>query len=101
MFIEPVDLREIDKESANIYEAVIVAAKRARQINDDNKIEYNALVSTIPTTSGDEEGEEFDNPAQLKIALDFEKREKPHVQALGELLEGNIKYDYKNKPAEE
>ncbi len=101
MFIEPIDLREIDKEAANIYEAVIVAAKRARQINDDNKIEYNALVSTIPTASGDEEGEEFDNPAQLKIALDFEKREKPHVQALDELLEGKIQYDYKNKPSEE
>jgi DNA-directed RNA polymerase omega subunit len=101
MFIEPIDLREIDKEAANIYEAVIIAAKRARQINDDNKIEYNALVSTIPTASGDEEGEEFDNPAQLKIALDFEKRDKPHVQALDELLEGKVEYDYKNKPAEE
>lgn len=100
MFIEPVDLRVIDKEAANIYEAAIIAAKRARQINDDNKIEYNALVSTIPAAAGDEEGEEFDNPAQLKIALDFEKREKPHVQALHELLEGQIGYDYKNKPAE-
>jgi DNA-directed RNA polymerase subunit K/omega len=101
MFIEPVDLREIDKKAANIYEAAIIASKRARQINDDYKIEYNALVSTIPTAAGDEEGEEFDNPAQLKIALDFEKREKPHVQALHELLDGEIKYDYKNKPAEE
>lgn len=101
MFIEPIDLREVDKEAANIYEAVIVASKRARQINDDNKIEYNALVSTIPTASGDEEGEEFDNPAQLKIALDFEKREKPHVQALEELLEGKIGFDYKNKPVED
>ena len=100
MFIEPIDLREIDKRAANTYEAVIVASKRARQINDDNKIEYNALVSTIPTTSGEEEGEEFDNPAQLKIALDFEKREKPHIQSLTELLKGEIGFDYKNKPSE-
>ncbi len=98
MFIEPVDLRKIDQEAANIYEATNIIAKRARQINDENKIEYNALVSTIPTAAGDEEGEEFDNPAQLKIALDFEKREKPHVQALHELLDGNIKFGYKNKP---
>ena len=98
MLIEPVDLRQIDREAANIYEAAIVAAKRARQINDENKIEYNALVSTIPTTAGDEEGEEFDNPAQLKIALDFEKREKPHIQALYELLDGEVGFDYKNKP---
>ena len=101
MFIDPVDLRQIDKEAANIYEAVIIAAKRARQINDENKIEYNALVSTIPTAAGEEEGEEFDNPAQLKIALDFEKREKPHIQALHELVEGDIEFDYKNKPETE
>jgi DNA-directed RNA polymerase omega subunit len=97
MFIEPVDLRQIDREAANIYEAAIVAAKRARQINDDTKIEYNALVSTIPAAAGDEEGEEFDNPAQMKIALEFEKREKPHIQALKELLEGKVEFEYKNK----
>jgi len=101
MFIEPVDLRQIDKEAANIYEAAIVAAKRARQINDENKIEYNALISTIPTTAGDEEGEEFDNPAQLKIALDFEKREKPHIQALHELLESEIEFSFKDNPETE
>ncbi len=101
MFIEPVDLRQIDKEAANVYEAAIVASRRARQINDENKIEYNALISTIPAAAGDEEGEEFDNPAQLKIALDFEKREKPHIQALHELLKGEIAFDYKNKPESE
>lgn len=101
MYIEPVDLRQIDKEAANIYEAVILASKRARQINDENKIEYNALVSTIPTAAGEEEGEEFDNPAQLKIALDFEKREKPHIQSLHELVNGDIEFDYKNKPETE
>ena len=101
MLIEPVDLRQIDIETANVYEAVIVASKRARQINDENKIEYNALVSTIPAAAGDEEGEDFDNPAQLKIALDFENREKPHIQALHELLEGKTEFDYKNKPSGE
>ena len=38
MEITPVDLREIDKKAANVYEAIIVASKRARQINDDIKI---------------------------------------------------------------
>ena len=30
MFIDPVDLRQIDKEAANIYEAVIIAANNSR-----------------------------------------------------------------------
>jgi DNA-directed RNA polymerase subunit K/omega len=97
MSINPIDLRMVDKSAANVYEAIIVAAKRARQLNDEYKIEYNALVSTIPVAAGDEETEDIQNPAQLKISLDFEKREKPHIQALDELLDGKIEYRFKEK----
>jgi DNA-directed RNA polymerase subunit K/omega len=48
MEIHPIDLREIDKRAGNVYEGIIVAAKRARLINAENKIEFNALLSTIP-----------------------------------------------------
>lgn len=95
MGINPVDLRVIDERAANIYEGIIVTSKLARKINDDNKVEFNALVGTIPTTTGDDESEDIENPAQLKIALDFDKREKPHIQALHELLEGQIEFRYK------
>jgi DNA-directed RNA polymerase subunit K/omega len=95
MEIKPVDLRKVDERASNVYEAIIVSSKRARNINDDNKIEYNALLSTIPTTGTDDESEDIENPAQLKISLDFEKKEKPHVQAIHELLEGKIDYFYK------
>ena len=97
MSITPIDLREVDKKASNVYEAIIVAAKRARQLNDEYVLEYKALVSTIPVTAGDDEAEDIQNPAQLKISLDFEKREKPHIQAIGELLEGSIEYRYKGK----
>ena len=97
MAVEPVDLRVIDERAANIYEAIIVSAKKARKINDENKIEYNALLSTIPNTGTDDENEDIENPAQLKIALELEKKEKPHLEALGQLLEGKIEYEYKNK----
>ncbi len=96
MNIEPVDLREIDKQTANVYEAIIVAAKRARQINDEQKMEFNALLSTVtPPATGEEEGEDIENPAQLKIALELESREKPHIEAVKELLDGKIEYEYK------
>ncbi|HSL90568.1 MAG TPA: DNA-directed RNA polymerase subunit omega [Ignavibacteriaceae bacterium] len=95
MHITPVDLREIDKRASNVYEAIIVSSKRARQINDENKIEFNALLNTIPETTADEETEDITNPAQLKIALELEKRNKPHLQALNELLEGKTEFEYK------
>ena len=95
MQITPIDLREIDNCADNIYEAIIVSSLRARQINDEVKIEFNALLSTIPEAATDDESEDIDNPAQLKISQDLEKREKPHIQALDELLSDETKYKYK------
>jgi len=95
MEINPIDLREIDKRAGNVYEGIIVASKRARLINAENKIEFNALLSTIPESTTDDESEDIDNPAQLKIALEMEQRKKPHLQALNEFLEGNIDFEFK------
>ena len=97
MNIEPIDLRDIEAHAANIYEAIVACAKKARLINDENKIEYNALLSTIPEAATEDDTEEFENPAQLKISLEFEKREKPHIQALNEFLKGEIEYKYKEQ----
>ncbi len=96
MQIKPIELRSFDERADNIYEAIIVSAKRARQINDENKIEFNALLSTIPTVVSEDENEDIENPAQLKIALDMEAREKPQVQSIKEFLNGETEYDYKD-----
>lgn len=96
MQITPIDLREIDRCADNIYEAIIVSALRARQVNDEVKIEFNALLSTIPESTTDDESEDIDNPAQLKISQDMEKRKKPHIQALDELLKDETKFKYKD-----
>lgn len=95
MAINPVDLRAIEEKAGNVYEAIIVCSKRSRQLNSENKIEFNALLSTIPESTTDDESEDVDNPAQLKIALDLEKREKPHIQSLYEFLDGDLEYEFK------
>lgn len=93
--IEPIDLRELDKTVANAYEGIVVASKRARQINDENKIEFQALISTIPVSTTDDDAEDIQNPAQLKIALEHEKKDKPHIQAIKEVMSGKVQFDYK------
>lgn len=95
MDITPVDLREIDKRTENVYEAIAVAALRARQVNTENKIEFNAMINTIPSSGSDDEAEDVTNPIQLKMAIDFEKKPKPHLQALNEVLAGDVKFKYK------
>jgi DNA-directed RNA polymerase subunit K/omega len=95
MGIQTIDLRKLDERTNNIYEAVVVAAKRARQLNNDNRLEFNQLLSTIIPTVEDE-FEERGNPEQEKISLQFEKREKPHLQALNELIDKELEYRYKD-----
>lgn len=96
MPVEPIDLREIDKRAANVYEAIIVSAKKARLINDERKLEFNKHVSEIPVKEADDESsEDFNNPQQQKISLDFEKKAKPHIEGLNELLAGNLEFEYK------
>lgn len=94
MAIRPINLTKIKEKIPNLYEGVVVIAKRARKINDDNKLEFNTLTSTM-NAGHEEEFEDRENPEQMKLSLEFEKREKPHIQAAQELLKGNIEYRYK------
>ncbi|NLT49549.1 MAG: DNA-directed RNA polymerase subunit omega [Ignavibacteria bacterium] len=95
MQVRPVDLRKVEQHASNIYEAVIVSAKRARQINAETKQEFSGILSTM-VGAPEDEFDERGNPEQLNVSLEFEKRPKPHIQALNELIEGKIKYSMKD-----
>ncbi len=97
MPIIAIDLREIDKYAANVYEAIIAASKKARQINDEQKIEFNQHIETIQQVAIDDDSEDFHNPDQMKVSLEFEKRPKPHLQAINLLLEGKVDFTYRTK----
>jgi len=96
MPIKPINLRKVEAHTKNIYEAVIIAAKRARQINDENRLEFNTQLSTI-IPSIEDEFEERGNPDQERISLEFEKREKSHIRALGELIDGDISFRFRDE----
>jgi DNA-directed RNA polymerase omega subunit len=96
MGIKPVNLSKIKEKTPNLYEAVIVASRRARKLNDDQKLEFNNQLGTI-NTGHDDEFEDRENPEQMKLSLEFEKREKPHIIAIKELLADKIEYRYKNE----
>lgn len=95
MAIKPLSLMMIKENASNLYEGVVVAAKRARKINDDTKLEFTTHLSTI-TAGREEEFEDRENPEQLKLSLEFEKREKPHIQAIKEVRDGQVPYRYKS-----
>ncbi len=100
MECRPINIQKVEEHASNIYEAVIVAAKRARVINDEARLEFNTLLSSMPQGPEDD-FEDKENPDQLKFSLEFENRPKPHLQAQSELLEGDIKYSLRGKEAKQ
>ncbi|MGD0036111.1 MAG: DNA-directed RNA polymerase subunit omega [Bacteroidota bacterium] len=100
MSVKPVAMHEFLQQTGNIYEAIIVASKRARQIHDDMKIELTQQLETLKALNATPEPEDdmevaTVNPDQLKISLEFEKRPKPTEVAINEVREKKIPYHYK------
>lgn len=99
MAIKPLEITELESKAANVYEAIVVLSKRARQINEEIKLEFNQRLETIvtlPTENVNEEEETTEmNPDQLRISLEFEKRPKPTETAIEELLADKLEFRYK------
>jgi DNA-directed RNA polymerase subunit K/omega len=94
MPLNPIDVQEVEKHAESVYEAIVVTSKRARQINDDVKIEYNKRVSEIPGINQFDEQEEIENPDQIRISKELEKQGKPTERAMKEFLEGQVEFRY-------
>jgi len=95
---KPLEIEKLESKAANVYEAIVVLSKRARQVNEETKLEFNQRLETItalPTTADPEEEEIEANPDQLKISLEFEKRPKPTEQAIEELMGDKLEFRYK------
>ena len=80
------DLNEIGKKCANIYEAVIVAAKRARQIHDKMNKEFKKQIGEVEN----EEDLDEETVDRERIVKEFDKRKKPGTTAVDELMEGKL-----------
>jgi DNA-directed RNA polymerase subunit K/omega len=99
MPIKPLDLEVVSGKADNIYEAIVVLLKRARQINEELKIEFNQRIEMLQSRIFEPEGEESEqpqtNPDQILVAQEFEQRPKPTETAIQELVAGKLTYRYK------
>ena len=91
MSLEPLSIREIENQSKDIYESVVVMSKRAKQVLGDRIVE-----EIIESTDEDEMGvydEVIENNPD-----DYEELEKPTTVSVNEFLDGNL--DWKNDQEE-
>ena len=95
MGIKPIDLEAFIEKAKNIHEAIVAASQRARQVNNDLRIEFNQRIELVSAKTESETEENDINPDQLKVSLEFEKRQKPTDTALEELMGEKLEWRYK------
>jgi DNA-directed RNA polymerase subunit K/omega len=95
MPIKPVDIELLTSKAKNVHEAIVAMSKRARQINEETKIEFNQRIEMFAPKTESENEENDVNPDQLKVSLEFEKRPKPTDIAIDELLGEKLQWRYK------
>ena len=100
MSITPLEIEEVESKAGNIYEAVVVAAKRARQINDEQKLEYNQRVEPL-IKADDDSDDTVVSKDKMNISVDFEKRTKSTERGLEELLHDDLEFRVRSEKIED
>jgi DNA-directed RNA polymerase subunit K/omega len=85
------DTKELSKDTNNIYETVMVCAKRANQISAELKEELNKKLQEFASYTDNLE-EVFENREQIEISKYYERFPKPASISIQEYLDGNIYY---------
>ena len=83
------DVRELWKETGNIYESVAIIAKRANQISIEIKQDLNKKLQEFASYNDSLE-EVFENREQIEVSRYYEKLPKPTLLATQEFIDGDI-----------
>jgi DNA-directed RNA polymerase subunit K/omega len=85
------DLDTLSNPTGNLYESLVVVAKRSRQISVKMKEELNNKLADFASTVDNLE-EIFENREQIEISKFYERMPKPTTLATEEFLEGKIMF---------
>src|SRR4028119_1272676 len=85
------DVRQLDTKTDNIYESLVIIAKRANQISNNLKEELNGKLSEF-ASSNDNLEEVFENREQIEISKHYERLPKPTLIAVDEFLNDKVYY---------
>lgn len=83
------DVSDIDARTGNIYEAIMIIAKRATQVSVDLKKELNDKLDEFAANAENLE-EVFENKEQIEVSRFYEKLPKPTAIAVQEWMEDRI-----------
>lgn len=87
------DMQSIVDMTGNIYESLVVIAKRSRQINREMKIELHQKLEEFATTT-DAIEEIHENKEQIEISKFYEKLPNPVIIGFEEFMGNELEYSY-------
>lgn len=93
----PRNLDELEQSTGNVYETVMILAKRSNQISSEMKEELSQKLQEFASYTDNLE-EVFENREQIEISKYYERLPKPTLIAYEEFLQEQI---YFRNPARE
>lgn len=86
MALEPLSIRQMESRTSDVYEAVVVMSKRAKQVLS-NRIMAEMMVSTEEVEMG-----VYDQVIE-KNPEDYEEQDKATTVAVNEFIDGDLKWE--------
>ena len=83
------DMVSLSKNTENIYETVMIIAKRANQIAQETKQELEAKLQEFAVYTDDQQ-EMVENEEQIEISRQYERMPKPTLIAAKEYEDGEL-----------
>ena len=90
MSLKPISIKQMEKQSQDVYESVVVMSKRAKQGLGDRIVE-----KIIETSSEEVEMGVYDEVEEINPD-DYEEVEKPTTVAINEFMDGNLSWGDKD-----
>lgn len=89
MGLEPISIKKMEEKTSDVFEAVVIMSKRAKQVINDRTVEKLLNVS--------EEAEMgvFDDEIQINPD-DYEELTKPTTVAVHQFVNGELSWDHKS-----
>ena len=86
------DMVRLSQDTENIYETVMIIAKRANQIAAETKQELETRLQEVAVFSDDAQ-EIFENQEQIELSRQYERMPKPTLIAAKEYEDGDLYYN--------
>ena len=89
MGLEPISIKKMEEKTSDVFEAVVIMSKRAKQVVNDRTVEK------LLNVSEEVEMGVFDDEIQINPD-DYEELPKPTTVAVHQFVNGELSWDHKS-----